>query len=257
MSDWFTIDRIDDSTYCISEYGHWEQMHSYLLLGKTHGLLIDSGLGIGNIKSVVDKITNLPILVIVTHAHWDHIGGLGEFKDIAIHESDANWLVNGLPIPLDIIKKSVMGNSFSADPPKEFNIDTYSVYTGKPTRILLDNDIINIGLRKIQVLHTPGHSPGHICLWEEDSGYLFTGDLIYKGTLYAFYPSTDPLKFFESIKRIHNLPNIKRILPSHYDLNIEADFIQNVKEAFELLNKRNGLKQGSGCFDFKKFKIHI
>lgn len=257
MNDWFTIEKIDDSTYVLSEYGHWEQMHSYLLLGKTHGLLIDTGLGIGNIKTVIDKITDLPILVIVTHVHWDHIGSLREFENIAVHELDVNWLIKGLPIPLAMIKKSVVEKNFYKEAPKEFDIEAYSVYTGVPTRILQDNDIIDIGFRKIQVIHTPGHSPGHVCLWDEDRRYLFTGDLIYKGTLYAFYPSTDPHQFYESVKRIHDISNIRRILPSHFDLNIESDFIQNVKDAFELLYNNNGLKQGSGCFEFNDFKIHI
>ena len=56
---------------------------------------------------------------------------------------------------------------------KEFDINKYNVYTGNPTKLLVDNDIIDIGSRKVKVLHTPGHSPGHICLLDEDRGYLF------------------------------------------------------------------------------------
>ncbi len=55
MNNWFTIDKIDEATYAISEYGHWEKMHSYLLIGRTHALLIDTGLGTGNIKTEVDS----------------------------------------------------------------------------------------------------------------------------------------------------------------------------------------------------------
>ncbi len=50
----------------------------------------------------------------------------------------------------------------------------------------------DIGGREIEVLHTPGHSPGHMCFWEKSREYLFTGDLVYKDILFAYYPSTDP-----------------------------------------------------------------
>ncbi len=83
MSDWFTIEKIDNNTYAISEYGHWEKMHSYLLIGKTYALLIDTGLGIGNIKKEVDLLTDLPVKVVTTHVHWDHIGGHSLFGDIS------------------------------------------------------------------------------------------------------------------------------------------------------------------------------
>lgn len=61
MNDWFTIEKIYDSTFAISEYKHWEQVHSYLLIGENTALLIDTGLGIENIKNEVDKLTNLDL----------------------------------------------------------------------------------------------------------------------------------------------------------------------------------------------------
>jgi glyoxylase-like metal-dependent hydrolase (beta-lactamase superfamily II) len=92
MNNWFTTENIDFETYAISEYGHWERVHSYLLIGKEQALLIDTGLGIGNIKSAAKTLTDLPIKVITTHAHWDHIGGHHLFQDISIHKADAGWL---------------------------------------------------------------------------------------------------------------------------------------------------------------------
>ena len=173
MSDWFTIEKIDNNTYAISEYGHWEKVHSYLLIGKTYALLIDTGLGIGNIKKEVDLLTDLPVKVVTTHVHWDHIGGHSLFNDISVHIDDAEWLKGGIPIRINMIKNNVIKEPFSKIPPKEFDINKYNVYTGNPTKLLVDNDIIDIGSRKIKVLHTPGHSPGHICLLDEDRGYLF------------------------------------------------------------------------------------
>jgi glyoxylase-like metal-dependent hydrolase (beta-lactamase superfamily II) len=257
MEEWFTIDKIDDETYAISEYGHWEKVHCYLLIGKRVALLIDTGLGIGNIKNEVDKLTELPVIVATTHVHWDHIGGHALFNDRYVHKDDAEWLRNGIPVPLSVIKKGIMAQPFDKKPPVEFNIEDYKIYTGDPTKILMDNDIIDIGSRKIRVIHTPGHSPGHICFFEEEKGYLYTGDLVYKGILYAFYPSTDPVLFKQSIEKISSLKGITRIFPSHNELNIQVDLIGSIKKAFEDIENKDMLKQGNGIFDFDDFKIHI
>lgn len=257
MDDWFTIEKIDDETYAISEYGHWEKVHSYLLIGKTAAILIDTGLGIGNIRNEVNKLTELPVIVVTTHVHWDHIGGHNLFKDIYVHKNDAEWLREGITLPLSVIKKSIMAEPFSKKPPLEFNIENYKVYTGEPTKVLKDNDIIDIGLRKIRVVHTPGHSPGHICLLEEERGYLYTGDLVYKGTLYAFYPSTDPILFKQSIDKINSFHGITKILPAHNELNVPVNLINNIKNAFKDIEDKDMLVQGSGIFDFGDFRIHI
>jgi hypothetical protein len=65
LSDsWFTVERIDDATYAISEYGHWEQAHAYLAIGDERSALIDSGLGIGDIGAVVRRISTTPIITL-------------------------------------------------------------------------------------------------------------------------------------------------------------------------------------------------
>ena len=257
MTNWFTIDKIDDSTYAISENGHWEKMNSYLLIGNTYALLIDTGMGIGNIKTEVNSLTDLPIKVVTTHVHWDHIGGHSLFSDISVHKDDAEWLKSGIPLPIDVVQSNIMKEAFIKTPPEEFDLNKYTVYTGNPTKILMGNEVIDIGSRKIKVIHTPGHSPGHICLFEEERGYLYTGDLIYSGTLFAFYPSTNPILFKESVDKISCLSNIKRILPGHNRLNISVNLIKEVKEAFEYLKENKLLYQGSGLFKFEDFNIHI
>ncbi len=257
MGQWFEIEKIDNETYAISEYGHWEKVHSYLLIGKDDAILIDTGLGIGNIRKEVDNLTDLPVTVITTHVHWDHIGGHGLFQNICVHKDDARWLKNGIPVPLSVTKRNVMAEPFTKKPPMDFNINNYKIYTGEPTKILYDNDVIDIGGRKIRVIHTPGHSPGHICILEEERGYLFTGDLVYKGTLYAFYPSTDPIIFKQSIDKISRLKGITKILPGHNELNLQVELIRNIKNGFKDIENKDMLKQGNGTFDFKDFKIKM
>ncbi|MDI6619827.1 MAG: MBL fold metallo-hydrolase [Clostridiales bacterium] len=253
MHDWFTIEKIDSETWVISEYKHWEQTHCYLLIDSKQAVLIDTGLGVSNIKQVIDSLTELPVLVVTTHVHWDHIGGHGFFDDIAVHEADAEWL-NHFPVSLSVVKSNLLKRS--CDFPKDFDIDNYQVFQGKPTRLLKDGDIIDFGNRQLMVIHTPGHSPGHICLYEPERGYFFSGDLIYKGCLDAFYPSTNPADFMRSVHRIRAL-HVWRLLPGHHALDVSADLISEVDDGFRSIDKQGKLKQGNGIFQFKNFSIHI
>ena len=97
MGDWFTIEQIDSQTFAIIEYKHWEETHCYLLCGQNKAVLIDTGLGVSNIREVVDRLTNLPVMVVTTHIHWDHIGGHRYFDNIAVHEAERDWLATRFP----------------------------------------------------------------------------------------------------------------------------------------------------------------
>ena len=151
VNGWFTIEKIDENTYAISEYKHWEETHSYLLIGSNKALLIDTGLGVANIKDVVDTLTKLPIIVATTHIHWDHIGGHKYFDNIAVFESEKQWL-NDFPLPLQVVKANLQ--DISCNFPEEFDIEKYTVYQGEAQHLLHDNEIIDLGGRKIQIIHT-------------------------------------------------------------------------------------------------------
>ena len=119
----------------------------------------DTGLGVSNIRKIVDSLTRLPIMAVTTHIHWDHIGGHKYFDNIAVHEKEMDWLSVKFPIPLQVVKNNL--TKVPCNFPTEFNIDAYQIFRGEPQRILHDGDWLDLGGRKIQVIHTPGHSPGH------------------------------------------------------------------------------------------------
>lgn len=254
MDNWFEVEKIDTDTYAISEYKHWEETHSYLLCGANNAILIDSGLGIANIKKVIDSLTKLPIMVITTHVHWDHIGGHKYFDNIAVHETEKEWLSAKFPLPLQVVKSNLACKP--CDFPEDFNLNDYQIYQGNPQKIFRDGDYLNLGNRILKVIHTPGHSPGHCCFYEQERKYLYSGDLIYSGCLDAFYPTTDPKLFRQSIIKVQQL-NINRILPAHHKLNIPVDIVNQIASAFDGLYNINQLRQGSGIFDFGDFQIHI
>lgn len=253
MSDWFTVDRIDSETYIISEYKHWEETHAYLLNGTDYSLLIDTGLGIRNIYEEVIKLTDKPVIAVATHIHWDHIGGHKYFPNFYVHEAEVNWLNGEFPLPIEQIKGYVVER---CELPENFDVDEYVFFQGNATRILLDNDVIDIGGRSVEVLHTPGHSPGHMCFYEKNREYLFTGDLVYKDTLVAYFPSTDPIAYFKSIERIAELP-VKEVFPAHHTLDIKPEILIRVHDAFRQIESECKLHHGSGTFDCGDFAIWL
>lgn len=253
MNDWFTIDVIDTDTTIISEYRHWEESHSYLLNGSERSLLIDTGLGICNIYDEVKKLKDKPVTAVATHIHWDHIGGHKHFPDFYAHAEELNWLNGAFPLTMEQIKEMVVDR---CDLPDGFDINKYEFFQGEPTRILKDGDEINLGNRSIRVLHTPGHSPGHMCFWEQERGYLFTGDLVYKDTLFAYYPSTDPTAYLASLEKIAALP-VKHVFPAHHSLDIHPEILTRMRDAFRQLKAEGKLQHGSGTFDYGDWAIWL
>lgn len=251
--NWFTIDQVDQDTCILSEYRHWEESHCYLLCGGERALLIDTGLGICDISAEVEKLTELPVTAVATHIHWDHIGGHKYFPDFSVHGAERNWLNGEFPLPAGAVRAMVRDR---CDLPKEFDINAYEIFQGTPTRILADGDIIDLGGRTIRALHTPGHSPGHLCFWEEARGYLFSGDLIYKGTLFADYPSTDPQAYLQSLEKVAKLP-VKRVFPGHHTLDIQPEMVTRMRDAFRELNDTEKLHHGSGTFDYGDWAVRL
>jgi glyoxylase-like metal-dependent hydrolase (beta-lactamase superfamily II) len=253
MDDWFTIDRIDKETYIISEYRHWEETHCYLLNGSESSLLIDTGLGICDVHEEVIKLTDKPITAVATHIHWDHIGGHKYFPDFYAHEDELNWLSGEFPLTMEQIKGMVVDR---CDLPEGYDVNEYEFFQGKPTKVLRGDEVINIGNRFVQIVHTPGHSPGHICFWEKERGYLFTGDLVYKDTLLAYYPSTDPEAYLDSLERVSALP-VKQVFPAHHTLNIKPEILVRMRDAFRQLQAEGKLHHDSGIFDYGDWAVWL
>ena len=155
MKDWFTIDQVDESTYIISEYHHWEETHCYLLIGSERALLIDTGLGVCNIYEQVRRLTDKPVTAVATHIHWDHIGGHKYYQEFYAHEAELDWLNGRFPLPLQAVKNMVADR---CELPEDFCIDGYAIFQGNPSRVLVDGDTIDLGGRTIQVLHTGAFS---------------------------------------------------------------------------------------------------
>jgi len=251
--NWFKIKKINDTTFIISEHLHWGKTNCYLLLGTKFACLIDTGIGLHSILKEVRKITNLPIKVITTHTHWDHIGNIGEFDNLYLHSNGINWIKNGIPLNNKSIEQILVRNVRERYLPRDFK---YVCPFNSNLIEVEDGEEIDLGNRKLKILYTPGHSPCHICLLEERTGFLFTGDLIYRGALLCHFPSTNPNLYFKSLKKLNLLQKtINKIFPGHNKTPLDPEYITNIYSAFQTIASSGLLKHGSGNFEYDDFQI--
>ena len=212
MDNWFTIEQIDRDTFSISEYKHWEETHCYLLCGEKYAILIDTGLGVSNIRKIVDSLTKLPVMTVTTHVHWDHIGGHKYFDNIAVHEAEKDWLSVRFPIPLQVVKNNL--TRLPCDFPRDFDINAYQIFQGIPQRILHDGDFLNFRRAgKFKLFTRRDILPDIVAFTNQNETICIPGDLIYKGSLDAFYPTTDPKLFYQSIKANTEIQYKKKFCP--------------------------------------------
>ncbi len=252
MNSWFETERIDERTFRISEPRHSEETNCWLLLGDNKALLFDTGLGAADIGEVVGGLTDKPVIALASHVHWDHIGGHRCFEEFYVHETEAEWIAGKFPLSrADVLRELGKGEL-----PESFEWEKYELFCGRPSALLKDGDIIDLGGRTLEVIHTPGHSPGHICLWEAERRWLFTGDILYKGTVFADFPSTEPERLLESIEKLCAYP-AERIFPAHHDADVAPDMPQRMLKELKELKTRGLLRHGGGCHSFGDWGIRL
>jgi glyoxylase-like metal-dependent hydrolase (beta-lactamase superfamily II) len=224
---WHTVAKLADNVYRISEpvaailpQVGVATVNTYLLIGGEGAALIDTGLGIGDIRAVISRLTSVPCTVLNTHYHWDHIGANSHFAECVIHESEADLLLQ--EPDLGSIRLAMNAPAARAVLPPSFDPDEYRVFVpsgGRPlVRTVQDNDVIDLGGLRLTVLHIPGHSPGHLAYLDEASGWLFTGDSAYQGPVFACFQGGDATALVWSAERLASLRGVTTVCPGHDDV---------------------------------------
>ncbi len=155
--------------------------------GRDSDLLIDTGLGVASLAEAAWDLFDKPLSVILTHGHMDHAGGAHEFPTCHAHPAEARAIAeasNNLPLAAS----------------------AYSEADHAWFRYIGEGDCVDTGDRSLEVLHLPGHSPGSIALWEQNTGTLFSGDAIYDGPPLDQIPGSDIPAYLETMRRLRNLP---------------------------------------------------
>jgi glyoxylase-like metal-dependent hydrolase (beta-lactamase superfamily II) len=218
---WFEFQRIDNDITLI-----WEphvvpliRCNIWHVRGRDRDLLIDTGLGMASLKAAARHLFEKKLAAVVTHAHYDHIGGFHEFEERLIHSAEASRAASGHAASLygagkkDALLESIRvagydipPELFTALPNDGYDPSSYQVLPAPANRIVEEGDVIDIGDRHFEVLHLPGHSPGSIGLWEANTGVLFSGDAVYDGPLLDELPGSNIAVYIATMKRLRELP---------------------------------------------------
>jgi glyoxylase-like metal-dependent hydrolase (beta-lactamase superfamily II) len=239
---WFEVYRITPAVFAIYEPHQFEEVISYLILGEKRALLFDTGLGIGNIRKVVDGLTKLPVTVLNSHTHFDHVGGNAQFSDI---------LAEDTPFTRENEKGQI--NEYSRDAlapervcgslPPGMRAEAYTIKPWHVTKRIHDGENIDLGGRELEVVFTPGHTPDSLNLLDRKNGLLFTGDTFYRGPIYLFTPETDFAAYAKSVDRIAALaPGLKLLLPAHNTPTVDPAYLGRLQTAVK--NVQNGSATG-------------
>ena len=159
---WFEVYNVAPNTIAIYEPHQSEETISYLILGKDKALLLDTGMGISDLRKVVSELTPLPIIVVNSHTHDDHVGGNWQFPTIYSMDTDfsrANAKGSSADAQAEIASGEICG-----DLPRDFNAKTYRTKPWTISKYIHDGDTIDLGGRTVEILSTPGHTPDAICL---------------------------------------------------------------------------------------------
>ena len=230
---WFRVYDVGDSVLAIYEPYSFQEVISYLVLGKEKALLFDTGNGIDSISLLVKELTTLPITVLNSHTHYDHTGGNAEFENVLAMDTaytkenaEKGWVhhrVRGEVTPEAICLEKIPGFDTAAYAIKPFTIQ----------QSIRNHHVVDLGGRKLEVISSPGHTPDAIALYDKAHGLLWTGDMFYEATIWLYFPGTDLDAYEKSISRFAELvPTLKRVHPAHNFPVAEPVRLSELKSAY-------------------------
>ena len=258
---WFDVREVAAGVHAIDEPGH---VTSYLVIGTRSALLFDSGMGIAPVSEVVSALTALPVLVVSSHHHLDHRGGnadlagCADIMDFAAHPLAAQPDSECAHAAVDsgfLSAYAAAMTRVAADYERFLDLDSRYFFTQarlgrmrplpelsawqvpatEVTRTLADGEVVDLGDRTLEVLHTPGHAPDALCLFDRGAGILLAGDTVLGAAHWLHGHDADPVRFAESARRLARLP-IARVLAAHnFSHDLPGSAVADVAAAADAL----------------------
>jgi glyoxylase-like metal-dependent hydrolase (beta-lactamase superfamily II) len=204
--DWYETIRLGDGVTLIHEpwITPFYRCNIWHVRGRDRDLLFDSGLGHFSLRRHVPLVTEKNLVCVASHTHFDHIGCHHEFPDRCVHRAEAEILA-------DPRNEWTVADRYATDemfivPPEGWDAKRYCIQPAPASRILEAGDVIDLGDRAFEVIHTPGHSPGGIALYEQKTGILLSGDIVYDGPLIDDAYHSDIGDYLATLERMRRLP---------------------------------------------------
>ena len=234
-TDWFQVHRAEDGVFALIEPNQFQEVISYLVIGEERALLFDTGLGMSPIRTVVEQLTSVPIVVLNSHTHFDHIGGNAEFDRILAFDSPYTR-ANQRRFPHQELAGEVAPEAFCDGAPEGLDTGSFHTRPWSPSGTVRDGDTLDLGGRVLEVLHVPGHTPDSLALIDRENRLLWTGDTYYDATIWIYVPETDLEAYERSLDRLAALaPSVDRLLPAHNTVSADPANLVEASRAIRLV----------------------
>ncbi|MFC1565227.1 MBL fold metallo-hydrolase, partial [candidate division KSB1 bacterium] len=258
---WFEVYKLPGNIYAIYEPFQFEEAISYLVIGTDRAVIIDTGTGIGDLRRLIDELTDIPYSVINTHTHYDHVGDNHQFEEVAMFEDadGINRLIEGRinESLINYLRPALLRRGL----PEEFDPGIWTIPSVEPTYLLDEGTIIDLGGRTLEVIHTPGHCTDEICLLDKENRILFTGDMFFPGPLYAFGDDVNIDDYISSVKKLEaRIDEYDYLCSGHNDPWVKSEVIERVGQGFDNIMAGKGEykeEEGVRRYFFDGFDILI
>lgn len=213
--------------------------------GRDRDLVVDTGVGVASVVDELAMLLDRPVVCVATHVHYDHVGSLHEFEQRLVHPATAgrmNVYRSHMPLRWSAFEPDAVDavraigyvvdrdEMMDAVPAADFDIDAFHTEGVVPTGTLGEGDVVDLGDRRFEILHLPGHTPGSIGLWEEATRILFAGDAIYDGPLIDFLPESDVAAYVATMRRLRDVP--AEVVHAGHDPSFGRDRLVELVDAY-------------------------
>lgn len=214
MSQYYTPHLIGENIYHVYEPGG---VYTTLIIGSKKALLIDTGYGYGDLKKAVEALTDLPLIVVNTHGHFDHAGGNYQFNSVYINKDELPtyfwYLTEVKPLTTKTLLAKRSEDGLSVIPP-ELDIDWYLKQNNRHFEMLSNHHVFDLGGRMVEAIFLPGHTRGSVVFYDDLSRLLMSGDDISPNLWIQFEQSAPLYDYAADLISLKKLP-LSGIVSSH------------------------------------------
>lgn len=203
--NWFATSKLDEATLAVGEPAYHQRNWSYLISDGDEALLFDTGSGRRPIAPLVARhARSAQVTAFPSHMHFDHLGGIHCFGPATVAD-------------LPLLRAVEAGGRITPTPDMFLgHFEALALPTFEVGRWVKPGEMITLGARCLEVLHTPGHSPDSVSLWEPARNRLYAADFIYRGALYAQTPGASLTQYLATCRQlIEKLPENVKIVCAH------------------------------------------
>ncbi|MEM9179602.1 MAG: MBL fold metallo-hydrolase [Pseudomonadota bacterium] len=190
LDQYWSVSEVGSNIFAIGEPRYYQYNWSYLIVGSERALLFDTGAGLRDISTPIANLTDKPIHVVLSHFHFDHVGGVGAFDNI-------------LMLDIPSVRRHAKGDTLNMSRYQHLGfIDGQSDPRITVSRWFQHGESFDLGDRHLKLFSAPGHTPESVVVFDPGSDLLFTGDYFYEGNLYAFVPGSSRSSYLETAEML-------------------------------------------------------